>query len=69
MKAILPEKPPVQLSVVIPAHHEAPNLKWLLPSLVGTLRQSDITYEVIVADDHSSDDTLLFLDVVPRKDR
>ena len=47
----------VQLSVIIPAHNEAPNLRWLLPQLVGTLRQRDISYEIIVLDDHSTDET------------
>jgi len=50
-------KHPLQLSVVIPAHNEAPNLKWLIPSLIGALRQSNITHEVLVVNDHSNDNT------------
>lgn len=56
----VPHKPktsPLELSVVIPAHNEAANLKWLLPNLSGVLRQAEMTHEILVVDDHSTDET------------
>ncbi len=47
----------VQLSVVIPAHNEFENLKWLIPNLSGVLSQGQISHEILVVDDHSTDDT------------
>jgi len=46
-----------QLSVVIPARNEASNLARLIPSLVETLRGGSVRYEVIILDDHSTDET------------
>ncbi len=49
------------LSVVIPAHNEAANLPQLLQEIHAALSRQ-ATYEVIVVDDGSSDDTLKVLD-------
>jgi len=51
----------IQLSVVIPAHNESENLKWLVPTTIGVLRQGGISYELVVVDDHSTDNTLHLL--------
>ncbi|MEM7015479.1 MAG: glycosyltransferase [Verrucomicrobiota bacterium] len=45
------EKSPAQLTIIIPARDEAENLRQLLPSI------GDQNLEVIVVDDHSSDET------------
>lgn len=47
----------ILLSVVIPAHNEARNLPHLLDEIRTALSASD-SYEVVVVDDGSSDDTL-----------
>jgi hypothetical protein len=51
--ATLPEKPP-KVSVIVPAHNEARNLPRALDAL---LVQGYPAFEVIVADDRSTDDT------------
>lgn len=56
----------IQLSIIIPAYNEALNLRWLLPTLVGTLRQSNLRYEVIVVDDHSTDETKTIVEELSR---
>ena len=45
------------LSVIIPAFNEAARLKETLPVLREFLRQSDFTWEVVLADDGSEDGT------------
>ena len=45
------------LSVIIPAFNEAVRLKKVLPVLREFLRQSDFTWEVVLADDGSGDGT------------
>ena len=45
------------LSVIIPAFNEAARLKKTLPVLREFLRQSDFTWEVVLADDGSEDNT------------
>jgi len=49
---------PLNLSVVIPAHNEAENLKWLVPVLSGVLQQENLSHEIIIVNDHSTDETL-----------
>ena len=49
------EQPDV--SVVIPAYNEAESLRDLLPSIAGVLRRHDRTFEILVVDDGSTDDT------------
>jgi 4,4'-diaponeurosporenoate glycosyltransferase len=44
----------VEVSVIVPARNEEANLARCLQSLTG---QSDVSYEVIVVDDHSTDRT------------
>ncbi len=50
MSARLPE-----LSLVLPVHNEAENLRWLLPHIATTLPTLADRYEVVVVDDGSSD--------------
>ncbi len=56
-KTIKPLKSPVLLSVIIPACNEAANLPVLLKSLDTDLALSTISYEIIVINDGSSDDS------------
>jgi len=46
------------LSVIVPTLNEAGNIKRLLLRLNRPLKQANIPYEVIIVDDHSSDDTV-----------
>lgn len=50
-----PDRPDV--SVVIPAYNEAESLRDLLPRVAGVLRRSDRSFEIIVVDDGSVDET------------
>src|SRR5687768_5467563 len=46
-----------ELSIVIPVHNESPNIKPLYEELTQVLSQYGRSYEVIVVDDGSTDDT------------
>jgi dolichol-phosphate mannosyltransferase len=46
---------PGMLSVVIPAHNERENLRPTITSLATALEKACITYEILVANDHSND--------------
>jgi dolichol-phosphate mannosyltransferase len=48
---------PPRVSVVIPCYDEAPNLAELLPELVQVLQRGGPTWEVVVVDDGSTDET------------
>lgn len=50
MSARLPE-----LSLVLPAHNEAENIRWLLPHLATTLPTLAERFEVVLVDDGSTD--------------
>ncbi len=52
MSARLPE-----LSLVLPAHNEVENIRWLLPHLAVTLPTLAERFEVVVVDDGSTDGT------------
>jgi glycosyltransferase involved in cell wall biosynthesis len=49
---------PSALSIVVPTLNEAENLPLLLERIDSTLTPKKITYEVIIIDDHSKDNTL-----------
>jgi len=49
--------PPELLSVILPVFNEADNLKELLPALFRSLEGLGLSYEVIVVDDGSTDQT------------
>ena len=44
-----------ELSLVLPVHNEAENIRWLLPHLATTLPALALRYEVVVVDDGSTD--------------
>ena len=46
------------VSVLLPAFNEAPNLPEVLDELVGALGQTELTYEIVVVDDGSTDDSV-----------
>ena len=50
--------PKVTLSIVVPVFNESPNLDYLCDRLVEVLSKLNITYEIILINDGSSDDTL-----------
>lgn len=54
----IPGDSSVALSVVIPALHEGPNLRFLLPLLDEALREINAEWEVLVIDGDSQDGTL-----------
>src|SRR5262245_26675006 len=58
----------VTLSVVVPAHDEAPNLERLLREVQAALDPGGIAWELIVVDDGSTDDTGVVLDRLARAD-
>jgi glycosyltransferase involved in cell wall biosynthesis len=45
------------LSIVIPVHNESPNIEGLYQELTGVLERAGRSFEVIVVDDGSTDDT------------
>lgn len=46
------------LSILLPAYNEAPNLPEVLEELVATLEPTDLTFEIVVVDDGSTDDSV-----------
>jgi glycosyltransferase involved in cell wall biosynthesis len=46
-----------ELSIVIPVHNESPNIKPLYEELTQTLGQYGRSYELVIVDDGSTDDT------------
>ena len=48
---------PGMLSIVIPAHNEEGHIADTVRNLSGALRAADITYEILVVNDNSSDST------------
>uniref|UniRef100_UPI001112A038 glycosyltransferase family 2 protein n=1 Tax=Acinetobacter baumannii TaxID=470 RepID=UPI001112A038 len=49
------------LSCVVPACNEAENLKTFITALAHSLKQQKLSYELIVVDDGSNDDTIPIL--------
>jgi dolichol-phosphate mannosyltransferase len=47
----------LDLTVVIPTLNEGPNLEQLLPALAATLREMGITWEILIVDGNSPDNT------------
>ena len=54
------------ISIILPAYNEAASLRLLLPALWDTLESLDQSYEVIVVDDGSTDETATVLDELVR---
>jgi glycosyltransferase involved in cell wall biosynthesis len=57
-----------ELSIVIPVHNESPNIKPLYDELTRTLVEYGRTYEIIVVDDGSTDDTFTQLAQLQSRD-
>src|SRR5204862_66376 len=57
-----------EISVVIPMRNESPNVEGLFRELTSSLTQYGRSYEVVVIDDGSSDDTFAQLVAVQSKD-
>ena len=56
-----------QLSLVIPTYREAENLKVLCEAIEVILLESKISYEIIIADDHSPDGTIEIVESLTRR--
>lgn len=50
------------ISCVVPAYNEAENLKTFIPALAATLEQQKVSFEIIVIDDGSKDNTMTVLE-------
>ncbi len=61
MNGSLPEKRTVDCSIVIPVYNEETNIRLLLPELQGVLNNLHKTYEIILVDDGSSDNTSMII--------
>ena len=48
----------LQVRLVVPTYREAENLEALCDAVELNLRKRKISYEIIIADDHSPDDTI-----------
>jgi polyisoprenyl-phosphate glycosyltransferase len=59
MLSMTAASPYVELSIVLPAWNEAVNLRWLLPELAALLKTCTQSFELLVVDDGSTDDTEL----------
>src|SRR5512134_1249710 len=57
-----------ELSIVIPVHNESPNIKSLYDELTQTLGQYGRSYELIVVDDGSTDDSFEQLAALQARD-
>src|SRR5690349_2578766 len=57
-----------ELSIVIPVHNESPNIKPLYDELTQTLVQYGRSYELIVVDDGSTDDSFEQLSSLQSRD-
>lgn len=47
----------MEISIVLPAHNEEKNLPVLIPAIIGHMRETSHSYEIIVVDDGSTDGT------------
>jgi glycosyltransferase involved in cell wall biosynthesis len=56
------------LSIVIPVRNESPNIKRLYDELTATLMSGDRSYELLVIDDGSTDDTFAQLAALQARD-
>src|SRR5262245_19371665 len=64
----LPRSMSPELSIVIPVRNESPNIKGLYDELTTTLVRSGRSYEIIVIDDGSTDDTFEQLAALQSRD-
>src|SRR5262245_11899679 len=52
----------LDVSVLLPAYNEAPNLEEVLAELVGALDDTGLSYEIVIVDDGSTDDSVAVLE-------
>src|SRR5918995_7348628 len=57
-----------ELSIVIPVHNESPNIKELYEELTQTLGKYGRSYELLIVDDGSTDDTFEKLAALQARD-
>jgi dolichol-phosphate mannosyltransferase len=57
----------LDLSVVLPAYNESPNLEVVLEEISQVLDASELSYELLVVDDGSSDDSVAVLQKCSRR--
>jgi len=57
----------MKLSVIVPAYNEADTLKKTIPELHSYLKSLKMTFELIVADDGSTDDTRMTVSALAKK--
>ena len=57
----------LMLSIIMPAHNEANNLRATISKIVETLDREQVPFEVVVVNDHSSDGTPAMLDSIGEK--
>src|SRR5215203_3627327 len=57
------------LSIVVPVHNESPNIKPLYDELTQTLGQYGRSYEILIVDDGSTDETFEELARLQARDR
>jgi dolichol-phosphate mannosyltransferase len=55
----------MMLSIVIPAHNESQSIGATVEALYKTLAAASIPHEIVVVDDHSTDDSATVLDRLP----
>lgn len=57
------------LSVIVPAYNEAQNLPILYQRLVEAFQGLAMSWELVIVDDHSADDTFAVVQTLAKKDR
>jgi len=57
----------MKFSIIIPAHNEADSLPTTISAIATTLESENIDYEIIVVDDHSTDNTSEVLDRISKE--
>ena len=48
---------PIEISVIVPALNEGPNLRPLVEQIDAALRSAALSYEILIVDDNSADET------------
>ncbi|NOQ87006.1 MAG: glycosyltransferase [Deltaproteobacteria bacterium] len=56
------DKDPIFISVVIPVYNEQNRIHSFLSSVIEYVRKKDFSYEIVIVDDGSSDDTVIMVE-------